>query len=143
MSYRSCIIGALACMSFACQSAEDTTEASAQAGETKGAALVGKYTTVSLTADVSTLDSGDRRVLELLIEAAQAMDDAFWKQSEGDKRRLLGAISEPALRQSLIGSQGNMWIFIERPISGTILAVAGLLILLPLIKLLINKIKNA
>jgi len=56
---------------------------------------------------------------------------------------VLGPLAEPALRQSLIGSQGNVWIFFERPISGTILVVALLLILLPLIKLLINKAKNA
>ncbi len=56
---------------------------------------------------------------------------------------VLGPLAEPALRQSLIGSQGNVWIFIERPISGTILVVALLLILLPLIKLLVNKAKNA
>ena len=56
---------------------------------------------------------------------------------------VLGPLAEPALRQSLIGSQGNVWIFFERPISGTILVVALLLILLPLIKLLVNKAKNA
>ena len=45
--------------------------------------------------------------------------------------------------QRTLGSHGDMTIFITRPISGTILAVAVLLILLPVIKLLTNKIKNA
>jgi putative tricarboxylic transport membrane protein len=56
---------------------------------------------------------------------------------------VLGPLAEPALRQSLIGSHGDMTIFFTRPISGTILIVALLLILLPVIKLLTNKIKNA
>ncbi len=56
---------------------------------------------------------------------------------------VLGPLAEPALRQSLIGSHGDMMIFFNRPISGTIMAVALLLILLPVIKLLINKVKDA
>jgi putative tricarboxylic transport membrane protein len=56
---------------------------------------------------------------------------------------VLGPLAEPALRQSLIGSHGDMMIFVERPISGTIMAVAVLLILLPVFKLLINKVKKA
>ena len=49
---------------------------------------------------------------------------------------VLGPLAEPALRQSLIGSQGDMMIFFERPISGTIMTVAIILLLLPLLKLL-------
>ena len=56
---------------------------------------------------------------------------------------VLGPLAEPALRQSLIGSHGDVMIFFNRPISGTIMAIAFLLIVLPLIKLLINKVKNA
>jgi len=47
---------------------------------------------------------------------------------------VLGPLAEPALRQSLIGSHGDMMIFFERPISGTIMAIAFLLIVLPLFK---------
>jgi putative tricarboxylic transport membrane protein len=56
---------------------------------------------------------------------------------------VLGPLAEPALRQSLIGSHGDMTIFFTRPISGTIMAIALLLILLPLIKILIDRIKRA
>ena len=49
--------------------------------------------TVTLTADVSGLDEDDKRMLELLIEASQAMDDAFWKQAYGDKGKLLASIA--------------------------------------------------
>lgn len=48
---------------------------------------------------------------------------------------VLGPLAEPALRQSLIGSHGDMMIFFERPISGTIMVVAIALFALPLIKI--------
>ena len=47
---------------------------------------------------------------------------------------VLGPLAEPAMRQSLIGSQGDVMIFFERPISGTIMVIALFLIVLPLIK---------
>jgi putative tricarboxylic transport membrane protein len=47
---------------------------------------------------------------------------------------VLGPLAEPALRQSLIGSHGDMMIFFERPISGAIMAVSVILFALPLIK---------
>jgi hypothetical protein len=59
-----------------------------------------------LTADVSVLDADDRRLLELLIEASQAMDAAFWKQAYGDKGALLSSISDPALRQFALINYG-------------------------------------
>jgi putative tricarboxylic transport membrane protein len=47
---------------------------------------------------------------------------------------VLGPLAEPAMRQSLIGSHGNVMTFFERPISGTIMAIALLLFVLPLLK---------
>jgi putative tricarboxylic transport membrane protein len=48
---------------------------------------------------------------------------------------VLGPLAEPALRQSLIGSQGNVMTFFERPISGTIMVVAIFFLVLPLLKI--------
>ena len=48
---------------------------------------------------------------------------------------VLGPLAEPALRQSLIGSHGDVMTFFERPISGTIMAIAILLFILPLFKI--------
>jgi putative tricarboxylic transport membrane protein len=56
---------------------------------------------------------------------------------------VLGPLAEPALRQSLIGSQGDVMIFFERPISGTIMAVAILLFALPLLKIVNDLRKRA
>ena len=49
---------------------------------------------------------------------------------------VLGPLAERSVRQSLIGSQGEVMVFFERPISGTILIVAILLFVLPAIKAL-------
>ncbi len=47
---------------------------------------------------------------------------------------VLGPIAEPTLRQSLLLSDGDPMIFLERPIAGPITAIALILIFLPLIK---------
>jgi putative tricarboxylic transport membrane protein len=47
---------------------------------------------------------------------------------------VLGPLAEPALRQSLLASQGEFTIFFTRPISATCMAVALALILYPLIQ---------
>ena len=46
---------------------------------------------------------------------------------------VLGNGLEVALRQSLMMSQGYPWIFFERPISGTLMALVGLILLWPLV----------
>jgi putative tricarboxylic transport membrane protein len=46
---------------------------------------------------------------------------------------VLGDLTENALRQSLIMSQGSLLIFFERPISGAITAVAPFFFALPVI----------
>lgn len=48
---------------------------------------------------------------------------------------VLGPIAEPAMRQSLLMSQGDASIFITRPISGIITVLAVVLMLLPLFKM--------
>ena len=55
---------------------------------------------------------------------------------------VLGPIAEPKLRQSLIISDGDLSIFITRPISGTITVIALLLILLPLFKLIRDRLRQ-
>ncbi len=48
---------------------------------------------------------------------------------------VLGPLAEISMRQSLLQSGGNVFVFFERPISGTIMVIAIILFLLPLIKL--------
>ena len=56
---------------------------------------------------------------------------------------VLGPIAEPSLRQSLLISNGDISVFITRPIAGPITAIAILLLFLPLFKMVYDKIKKA
>ncbi len=56
---------------------------------------------------------------------------------------VLGPIAEPKLRQSLLLSDGDPSIFFTRPIAGPITVVAIILLVLPLIKLIRDKLKAA
>ena len=56
---------------------------------------------------------------------------------------VLGPLAEPALRQALIGSHGDVTIFFTRPISGSIMAVAIVLIVLPAVQAIRRKTKDS
>ena len=58
-----------------------------------------KYTTVRLTADLSVLTDGERRMLPLLIDAGRAMDEVFWMQAHGNRDSLLTAIDDSRVRR--------------------------------------------
>jgi len=55
---------------------------------------------------------------------------------------VLGPIAEPKLRQSLLFSDGDFMIFLNRPIAGPITVIALILIFLPLIKLIRDKMRQ-
>jgi hypothetical protein len=58
-----------------------------------------KYTEVTLTADLGALTEKERRMIPLLIDACQAMDEIFWLEAYGDKTKLLAGITDPELRR--------------------------------------------
>ena len=55
---------------------------------------------------------------------------------------VLGPLAETSMRQSLLISHGSWLIFFERPISGPIMVVAIILLILPLIKLIKQKLAS-
>ena len=54
---------------------------------------------------------------------------------------VLGPLAERSLRQSLLSSQGELSIFVERPISGVILLAAAILIVLPMLRFILPKLR--
>jgi len=63
---------------------------------------VDQYAPVSLTADLSGLTDTQKRIVALLIRAAEPMDRLFWRQAYGEPVPLLrGSADEPALRRYL------------------------------------------
>ena len=55
---------------------------------------------------------------------------------------VLGPLAEPAMRQSLLISDGSISIFFVRPISGPIMIIALILFLLPLIRRLVKRLRR-
>ena len=57
------------------------------------------YKTIELTADLSHLSDNQRKMLSLLIEASEIMDDLFWKQAfSEDKKTFLAQIEDEKAR---------------------------------------------
>lgn len=52
---------------------------------------------------------------------------------------VLGPLLENNLRKALILSRGDFWTFVERPISGTCLAIAAVMLIIPLLPALARK----
>lgn len=57
------------------------------------------YAKVTLTTDISKLSENQRKVLPLLIEAAQVMDELFWKQAYPAKDSLLATITDEKTKE--------------------------------------------
>jgi len=56
------------------------------------------YAKVKLTADLSDLDADQKKMLGLLIDAADTTNAIYWQQSWGDKAALMAKISDPDVR---------------------------------------------
>jgi len=54
------------------------------------------FAIVELTADLSDLSDNQKKMIPILIETADIMDELFWYQSYGDKKELLNSIDTDA-----------------------------------------------
>ena len=93
------LILSLSFCTLGCQTELEKEEADITTQESESERLLGKYTTVRLTADLSVLSDHERQIIPLVIEAAQAMDRIFWKEAYGDRSELLDSISDPGKRR--------------------------------------------
>jgi hypothetical protein len=60
----------------------------------------GIYAPVTLKADLSQLSADERRMAGLFVDAADVMDELFWRQAyPGDRAALLAGIRDPATRR--------------------------------------------
>jgi len=60
-----------------------------------------KYVSFKLTSDVSVLTENERKMLPILIEAANKMNELFWYDSYGNKEDLLEGISDEETKKFL------------------------------------------
>ena len=79
---------------FACKEANKDAEKTVEAERTTMQKNLGKYVNVKLTSDLSGLTENERKMLPILIEAADKMNDLFWYEAYGDKDQLLNSITD-------------------------------------------------
>ncbi len=58
-----------------------------------------KYTSFELAADLEGLSSRQKQMIPLLIEAAEAMDEAFWLQAYGDRDELMASLDDDNVKR--------------------------------------------
>lgn len=101
------LTGLLSCNNSSTTTAksQDSTTASAGGKDYISRKLAG-YATVRLTADLSHLSDSDKKVLPLLIQAAQIMDTLFWLQTYGNPDSLLNATTDSKAKQFIAINYG-------------------------------------
>ncbi|MCK9220353.1 MAG: Zn-dependent hydrolase [Bacteroidales bacterium] len=62
-------------------------------------AKINEFAVVKLTTDLSKLTTKEKQMIPLLIEASKIMDDLYWEQVIGDKKKFMDTISDPLIRQ--------------------------------------------
>jgi hypothetical protein len=83
-------------------SSAPATAASAATNNATGAPVdrrLADYASVKLAADLSGFDAKQKKMIALLVEAADSMNAIYWQQAWGDKDALLKKISDPATRE--------------------------------------------
>jgi len=58
-----------------------------------------KYVSVKLTSDLSKLSANQKKMLPILIKAADMMNDLFWQEAYGDKSKLMNSINDKTTRE--------------------------------------------
>jgi hypothetical protein len=71
----------------------------AAAAEGSVAQRLASYAPVKLDADLSAFDKRQKKMIALLVEAADSMNAIYWRQSWGDRDALLDRIGDPATRE--------------------------------------------
>jgi hypothetical protein len=104
MEYRTgwTLAAALGVSLVACQTRSSTGGASLPSDTTARspvAAKLAQYTPVRLTADLGALSDHERRMIPILIDAAQAMDTIFWREVYPSRDSLLQSLDDADVRQ--------------------------------------------
>lgn len=67
---------------------------------------VEEFIPFTLSTDLSVLSEKEKQMLPLLFEAAQVMDDLFWKQSWGNKQELMANTPDENLKKFMLINYG-------------------------------------
>ncbi len=73
---------------------KDNEKVTPAAAQTEIDKLLSKYTTFKLEADLSSLSENNRRMIPILIEAGEIMNELFWYEAYGDKDALMATLKD-------------------------------------------------
>ena len=91
---------ALTAALFSCGEKKDEKSCCEQNCKENYEALANQYAKVTLTTDISHLSDNEVKMLSLLFEAGQLMDDIYWTENlGGDKEEFLNKIQDPNARK--------------------------------------------
>jgi len=79
---------------FACKQEDKKVQKTVETELTRMQKNLSKYVNVKLTSDLSGLTENERKMLPILIKAANQMNDLFWYEAYGDKDELLKSITD-------------------------------------------------
>jgi hypothetical protein len=60
---------------------------------------INEFVIVKLKTDITKLTYNEKKMIPLLIDAAKIMDDLYWKQVIGDKKKFMDSISNPFIKR--------------------------------------------
>lgn len=87
------------CGNDTAKTTSDTTDTGAVEQKDPMQAKLDKYVSVKLEADLSHLSENQKKMIPILIEAGEIMNELFWFEAYGDKEALLAGIEDEAMRQ--------------------------------------------
>lgn len=82
-----------------CKPVKNDKEAKAVLTEDEIKARIDALATVQLTTDMSQLTENEKKMIPLLVQVADIMDELFWVEAIGDKHAFLDTIKNPVIRR--------------------------------------------
>lgn len=86
-------------LAFSCKEEKKEVVVNEEPTQTEMEQNLSKYVTVKLTADISKLTDNERKIIPLLIKAADKMNELFWYESYGKRDSLMTSISDEDTKQ--------------------------------------------
>lgn len=87
---------------FGCNNTDKSTVTDSEKSTTENTSeidkLLSKYTTFRLEADLSSLSENNKKMIPILIEAGEIMNELFWYEAYGDKDKLISGISDDKVK---------------------------------------------
>ena len=85
---------------FSCRESKEVAK------ESPYKALADQYAEFTLTTDMTKLTENEKKMIPILIEIAEIMDDIFWQNAYGDKKPLFAAHKDASARKFLLVNYG-------------------------------------